>query len=264
MTSLSVDHVTVTFGAVTALDDVSLTVLEGELAGLIGLNGAGKSTLIDAMTGFVPYRGSIRLGDDQVLDGIPPYKRARLGVVRTWQSIELFDELSVAENVWLAAEDLSISRLLRCLATGGGSRPTRAVHDILERLDIAHLADYRPTELSTGQRRLVGVARAMAGRARFILLDEPAAGLNSSETVSLGVQLRAVAELGIGILLVEHDMGLVLRSCSKLSVLHLGRLLVSGPTAEVRTNEQVVSVYLGSIGEDADPAQVVNPPARSG
>lgn len=245
MSELTICKVSVRFGSVTAVHDVSLTLREGEVVGLIGLNGAGKSTLIDAITGFVPYSGSVVLDGYGSLDRARPHIRARLGVVRTWQAVELFDELTVQENVWLAMDELDLRSVGRAVLTGGSARPPTAVHDALELFGIGALAPRRPAEISTGQRRLVGLARAIVGNARFILMDEPAAGLSASEREVLSSELQHVAKRGIGVMLVEHDTALVVRSCTMLHVMHLGELLASGPTAEVRARPEVIGVYLG-------------------
>ena len=201
MSELTVSQVSVRFGSVTAVNDISLTLKEGEVVGLIGLNGAGKSTLIDAITGFVPYAGSVSLDGYGSLDRAQPHIRARLGVVRTWQAVELFDELTVQENVWLAMEELDLKSVARALVLGGAARPPVAVDDALELLGIGELAPRRPAEISTGQRRLVGLARAIVGSARFILMDEPAAGLSDSERDVLSSELQQVAKRGIGVML---------------------------------------------------------------
>jgi branched-chain amino acid transport system ATP-binding protein len=224
---LEVRGLAVRFGGVRAVDAVDLEVGQGQLVGLIGPNGAGKTTLIDALTGFVPATGTVRFAGRD-LSGLAPHRRARAGLVRTWQSLELFDDLTVEENLSVAAADRS------------------AVSAALEVVDLAAEADRLPTELSQGQRKLVGVARALAARPALLCLDEPAAGLDSSESLELGERLRAIVATGVSILLVDHDMGLVLSVSDHLYVLEFGRVIAEGPPAEVRVNERVVAAYLGA------------------
>jgi branched-chain amino acid transport system permease protein len=220
---LSVSGLSVAFGGVHALEDVDLEVREGELLGLIGPNGAGKTTLIDAVTGFVPFTGSISL-DGEDIGSLPAYQRARRGLARTWQNTDLFDDLEVGENVAVAGGEVS-----RTLGLVG--------------LDWASGA--MPDELSEGQRKLVGVARALAGGPRLLCLDEPAAGLDTRESEELGLALRALADAGQSTLLIDHDMGLVLGICDRVVVLEFGRVLADGPPEIVRQDERVIAAYLG-------------------
>ncbi len=224
---LEVRDLSVRFGGVRAVDGVDLDVDAGALVGLIGPNGAGKTTLIDALTGFVPARGEVRF-DGRDLSGLAPHRRARAGLVRTWQSLELFDDLTVEENLSVAADDAD------------------AVAEALAVVDLAEVAGRLPTELSQGQRKLVGVARALAAGPSLICLDEPAAGLDSTESVALGERLRAIVDGGTAILLVDHDMGLVLSVSDHVAVLEFGQVIAEGSPAEVRADERVVAAYLGA------------------
>jgi len=219
---LSVRGLSVAFGGVHALEKVDLEVREGELVGLIGPNGAGKTTLIDAVTGFVPFTGEVKL-DGQDLGRMAAYERARLGLARTWQNTDLFDDLEVGENV----------------AVAGGAP------GVLELVDIAWAAPAMPDELSEGARKLVGVARALAGHPRLLCLDEPAAGLDVRESDELGRSLRELADAGQSTLLIDHDMGLVLSICDRVVVLEFGRVIADGPPEAVRQNERVIAAYLG-------------------
>ena len=245
--------VSVSFGGVRALVDVDLDVGEGRLVGLIGPNGAGKTTFIDAIGGFVRSEGRVRL-DGEDLAGLPPHARARRGLARTWQSIELFDDLSVGENLLVASHRPSVWRTIgETVSTpGSGSAETAPV---LELLRLGGAAEAMPSELSQGQRKLVGVARALVVKPRVLCLDEPAAGLDTQESEDLGRLLRRLADDGQAMLLVDHDMGLVLGICDEVVVLEFGEVIARGPADHVRNDPQVVAAYLGSAAsrlEDRD------------
>jgi branched-chain amino acid transport system ATP-binding protein len=233
----------VRFGGVRAVDGVDVVVEEGQLVGLIGPNGAGKTTFVDAITGFVRYTGRAELdGDD--LAGLPPHVRARRGLARTWQSTELFDDLTVRENVMVAAERPSFLALAAELV-GRTAPVAESADEALELLDLGAVAEAMPTELSQGQRKLVGVARAIAMRPRLLCLDEPAAGLDTRESEALGQRLRLIANAGTTTLLIDHDMGLVMNICDRIVVLEFGKVIATGPPDEVRGDPRVVTAYLG-------------------
>lgn len=240
---------TVTFGGVRALDEVSFAVGEGTLTGLIGPNGAGKTTTIDALTGFVRHRGRVVL--DQVdLSDARPHERAAAGLTRTWQSLELFDDLTVRENCLVATGPPDGTRRLRDVL-----RPAAAegeeVDEVLELTGLAAVADRHPAELSLGHRKLVGVARALAARPRVLLLDEPAAGLSTDESLRLGRQLRAIVETGTTVLLVDHDMGLVLGESDEVVVLDFGSVIAVDDPESIRTDERVLAAYLGGASVES-------------
>lgn len=229
---LTVDGVSVRYGPVVAVDDVSFDLRPGEIVGLIGPNGAGKTTLVDAVSGFAPADGDIALGGT-TLGSLPPHRRSRTGLGRTFQDIELYDELTVAENV-----------------TVGVRRDNRDAHATVDRvlglLEIRQLAGVDAADLSQGQRQLVSVARVLAGEPRVALLDEPAAGLDSSESRWLGERLGAVRRSGTAMLLIDHDMDLVLSVCDRVIVLDLGRLIATGTPEQIRGNADVIAAYLGT------------------
>lgn len=244
MALLDIRGVSVRFGGLLALDAVSFAVESGHITGLIGPNGAGKTTTIDALCGFVPARGTVTLAGRH-LDGVEPHERARAGLARTFQSIELFDDLTVTENVRVAAgTGRWWSTLLDLVAPFRDARRIE-VAGLLELVGIAELATKRPPALSHGQRRLVSVARALATGPRLLLLDEPAAGLDPEETIALGALLRRLPSTGIGVLLVDHDMSLVLDVCRDLVVLDVGAVIAKGPTAAVANDPAVTAAYLG-------------------
>jgi branched-chain amino acid transport system ATP-binding protein len=244
--------VSVSFGGVHAVVDVDLEVGPGQLVGLIGPNGAGKTTFIDAITGFVRSRGQVEL-DGRDLTRLQPHARARLGLARTWQSIELFDDLDVRENLLVASHRPSVVRTVKETVTRPDRGPTAQVDPILELLDLQGVASELPSELSQGQRKLVGIARALVARPRLVCLDEPAAGLDTRESEELGRRLRALVDGGQSMLLVDHDMGLVLGICDEVVVLEFGRVIARGAPDVVRRDAQVIRAYLGSVAAELAP-----------
>ncbi len=254
---LIVDDLTVRFGGLVAVDDVSLRARGGVITGLIGPNGAGKTTTFNACTGLnSPTAGTVHLGERR-LDGHSSAWRARLGLGRTFQRMELFDTMTVAENIRLGREALLAGRrrwtgrLFGTPAEGTvcADEATRA----MGHCGISHLARLTVGDLSTGQRRLVELARAMAGGFRFLLLDEPSSGLDVNETEQFARILKNLVEReGIGILLVEHDMALVRAVCSYIYVLDFGRLIYEGTASDVLSAEIVKAAYLGSEAADVE------------
>jgi branched-chain amino acid transport system ATP-binding protein len=249
---LRTSALSVRFGGVHAVRDVDVEVAEGELVGLIGPNGAGKTTFVDAITGYVRSTGRVEL-DGRDLRGMAPHQRARRGLARTWQSTELFDDLTVSENVSVAAEHPSFLSLAAELVGKRLGRSEAAEH-ALDALDLRALADVMPSELTQGQRKLVGVARAVAMQPRLLCLDEPAAGLDTHESEELGKRLRQIADRGTTTLLIDHDMGLVLTICDRITVLEFGQVIASGPPDEVRRDPRVVTAYLGGATASATAA----------
>jgi branched-chain amino acid transport system ATP-binding protein len=251
---LKLRDVTVQFGGLRAVDGVGLTVGDGQLVGVIGPNGAGKTTLIDAVTGIVPSRGEVLLGDRR-LDGLPAHRRAGHGLVRTFQTIELFDDLTIRENLLVAAEPSSWAAMAKALFWARPQQQVRRKVDAtLELLGIGELADRLPNSVSLGQRKLVTVARGLAASPRLLLLDEPAAGLDTEESLELGKTLRGITGTGVSILLVDHDMGLVLSVCDYIYVLDFGRIIAAGTPQGIASDQRVIDAYLGA--EDQAPATV--------
>jgi branched-chain amino acid transport system ATP-binding protein len=246
--------ISVSFGGVHAVVGVDLEVGDGRLVGLIGPNGAGKTTFIDAVTGFVACSGRVEL-DGRELTRLPPHARALRGLVRTWQSVELFDDLSVRENLLVASQRPSIRRTL----TEVVSVPDEGAAEVdtaLELLGLSATGDELPSELSQGQRKLVGIARALVAAPRLVCLDEPAAGLDTRESAELGRRLRGLADAGQAMLLVDHDMGLVLGICDEVVVLEFGKVIARGTPDAVRRDPQVVAAYLGRAASELAPGIV--------
>jgi ABC-type branched-subunit amino acid transport system ATPase component len=248
---LVVDGLTVRFGGLVAVDDVSLRARGGVITGLIGPNGAGKTTTFNSCTGLnTPSAGTVVLGE-RTLDGHSPAWRARLGLGRTFQRMELFDTMTVRENVEIGREALLAGKRRwtgRLFSTPAEAAVcSQEAEEAMEHCGILPLASRTVGDLSTGQRRLVELARALAGDYRFLLLDEPSSGLDVGETEQFAAILSGVVEReGIGILLVEHDMALVRAVCSYIYVLDFGKLIYEGTAADVLSAELVKAAYLGS------------------
>jgi branched-chain amino acid transport system ATP-binding protein len=252
MSLLKTYDLTVRYGGLAANADVNLEVPEGKLVGLIGPNGAGKTTFIDAITGFTGISSGRVEFDGTDLAGLTPDRRAHLGLVRTFQSLELFEDLTVRENLLAAAERPTWwSFALDLIRPPKTSAENEArVAGALDVLGLRDIAERLPMDLSHGQRKLVGVARALAAKPKLLLLDEPAAGLDTAESQLLGQHLRNFLETGTSIFLIDHDMGLVLNVCDYIYVLDFGKIIAEGTPAEIRKDPAVVQAYLGqSAGE---------------
>ncbi|GAA3226692.1 branched-chain amino acid ABC transporter permease/ATP-binding protein [Actinocorallia longicatena] len=243
---LEVSGVSVSFGGVHALTGVSVEVRPGEIVGVMGPNGAGKTTFIDAVTGFTRLRGgTILLGGERV-DGMKPHRRARRGVGRTFQSLELFDQLTVLENLRTASDPRDPAAYLTDLLWPRKSALTPGARSAIAMFGLAEDFDRLPSELSYGRRRQVAIARAIAAEPSILLLDEPAAGLHETETAELGLMLRRLAEeWGIGILLVEHDVPLLNRVCDRIVAMDFGAVIATGTPQEIRKDQRVITAYLG-------------------
>jgi branched-chain amino acid transport system ATP-binding protein len=235
---LETSQLSVTYGGLHAVRDVSVAIRAGQVVGLIGPNGAGKTTFLDAITGYVRSKGTVELkGRD--ISAWRPHRRARAGLSRSWQSIELFDQLTALDNL-RAARDSVPGRMLT-----KGRRDDNGLVQILDLLGIADAAGQLPGDLPNGKRKLLGVARALASEPALLCMDEPAAGLDSSESATLGSRLRRLVTGDMSMLLVEHDMNLVFSVCDWVYVLVFGSVVAEGPPAEIRQNEQVIAAYIG-------------------
>ncbi len=240
MTLLDVASVSVRFGGVSALDEVDLGVEPAQITGLIGPNGAGKTTLFNVICGLqAPDRGRVRL-DGRDVSSVAAHKRARLGLARTFQRLEVFGSMSTRDNIRVAAD------VHRKWAKGGPA-PAEATEQILDRVGLRQVADERVDSLPTGLARLVEVGRALAGEPRLLLLDEPSSGLSEQDTDDFAELLVSLATEGLGILLVEHDVELVTRVCSLIHVLDFGRIIAVGSPEEIQHDPLVQQAYLGTV-----------------
>jgi branched-chain amino acid transport system ATP-binding protein len=249
---LEVDGVVKRFGGVPAVDGASLAVEQGSITALIGPNGAGKSSLFNLLTGFLrPERGEVRL-EGRRIDRLPPHRIARRGLVRTFQTARALTRMSVLENMLLAAPDQPGERLWRVLATPRAVRRREReievrARELLELVRLDHHADDYAGTLSGGERKLLDFGRVLMAEPRLVLLDEPLAGVNPT----LGAQLvehvtHLRAERGLTFLIVEHDLETVLRASDTVVVMNAGRVIASGPPAQVRSDPAVVDAYLGA------------------
>ena len=243
MALLEAREVSVRFGGHLAVNKVDLEVEAGRVTGLIGPNGAGKTTIFNALTGLQETSGGHVFIDGADVSGLAPHKRARKGMARTFQRLELFSLLTVRENVLVGAE------VRKRWARDKAADPEAVVAEVLERIGLTDLADQRVDSLPTGKARLVELARALASQPRVLLLDEPSSGLNEAETHEMATVLRQVADEGLAVLLVEHDMSLVMGVCEQIFVLDFGQIIANGDPTEIQGNPVVQEAYLGAERE---------------
>lgn len=246
MALLEVSGISVSFGAHHAVKDADLVAERGQITGLIGPNGAGKTTMFNALCGLQQTdAGEIRF-DGELISGLPPYKRARRGLGRTFQRLETFTLLSVRENILAGAE-------FRSRWARDDANADVVAERLIEELSLGDVADERVDGLPTGRARLVEVGRALAGRPRVLLLDEPSSGLNDAETAELAGVLRRLADDGLAVLMVEHDMGLVMGSCDLIHVLDFGEIIAVGDPGVIQADTRVQRAYLGDSERKAEP-----------
>jgi branched-chain amino acid transport system ATP-binding protein len=247
---LRLQGITKVFGGLIALEEVSFSVEDGTITGIIGPNGAGKTTLFNIISGIYPQNSGNVYLEGKNISRFVPEKLARLGLVRTFQNVELFGQMTVLENVMVGLHTKSKSGILSCaFKLPGHIREEKYIRERglqwLEFTGMVELAEVKAGNLPFGQGRLLEIARALALEPRIILMDEPAAGLNSRETIGLAALIRRIRESGVTVVLVEHDMDLVMDVCDAVVVLNLGRKLAEGTPREIQENTAVITAYLG-------------------
>ncbi|MFD2414883.1 ABC transporter permease subunit [Amycolatopsis pigmentata] len=255
--ALQLEDIVVQFGGVVALDHVSLSINPGEIVGLIGPNGAGKTTLLDVASGFTAPTKGRRLLDGQQIDGWSPERCARAGLIRSWQGVGLFRSMTIGENLEVAADRQRVRRYFSDLLQPGSRIRTTAMDEVIAEFDLEPVLQSFPTSLPQGTSRLAGIARAVAAEPRILLLDEPAAGLDHVESRELSRAIKCVAaRSGIGVLVVEHDVPLLLDLCDRIVVLEFGRVIAEGPPEAIRKDTAVIAAYLGAPAASDDREQI--------
>lgn len=252
---LELKNITKNFGGISALTDVSFKINEGEIFGLIGPNGAGKTTMFNVITNMFPLTsGQISfLGED--ISGIKPHKITDKGICRTYQNIRLFSQMTVLENVLVGGHCRSSSGVFRSVFRTKSQRIEEedmyeTAKELLELVGLAQFEDVVAENLAYGQQRRLEIARALSSKPKLLLLDEPAAGMNETETEDLFDLIKQVQKRGITILLIEHDMPFVMKLCDRITVLNFGKKLAEGAPEEIQNNQDVIEAYLGSEEDD--------------
>jgi branched-chain amino acid transport system ATP-binding protein len=244
--ALQLEGVTRAFGALHAIEDISFSVRAGERRAVIGANGAGKTTLFNVVTGDFPASAGRVLFFGEDVTAMPPYERIRMGLRRTYQSSLLFRDLTVRDNLFLAARGIARGRY-SFLRPRGAHPSRRATQDLLERVRLAHIAGHPVSSLAHGQQRQLEIGMALAGAPRLILFDEPAAGLSPAERGELVALLGALPE-HMGFILIEHDLEIALRVVERVTVMHNGRVLKHGTPEEIENDAEVQAIYMGGKG----------------
>jgi branched-chain amino acid transport system ATP-binding protein len=250
---LTLDLLTRRFGGIMAVDALSMQVEDGEIRGLIGPNGAGKTTTLDLISGLIPPTSGRMALEQTNVTGEPAHRLAKRGIRRTFQNLKLFAELTVLQNVMIGLHVQGTSGVLQAIMAPGKQRREEQMMvgesvAALETVGLAGQAGLPASALAYGHRRLLEIARAIVARPILLLLDEPAAGLNASETETLIGLIRRINAQGVTVLLVEHHMDVIMASCSRITVLNYGQKLAEGTPLEIRSNESVIAAYLGRPG----------------
>ncbi|MEK4484261.1 ABC transporter ATP-binding protein [Psychrobacillus sp. FSL H8-0484] len=252
---LELKNITKNFGGISALTDVSFKINEGEIFGLIGPNGAGKTTLFNVITNmFSPTSGEISFLGEKI-SGLKPHKITDKGICRTFQNIRLFSQMSVLENVLVGGHCRSKSGVINSVLRTKSQRKeeTNSLEAALELLELVGLSKFQNStaeNLAYGQQRRLEIARALASNPKLLLLDEPAAGMNETETEGLFDLIKKVQKRGVTVLLIEHDMPFVMKLCDRITVLNFGKKLAEGTPAEIQNNQEVIEAYLGAEEDD--------------
>lgn len=253
---LKIKNISKNFGGISALTDVSFSINQGEIFGLIGPNGAGKTTLFNVITNmFPPTSGEISFFDEKIT-GIKPHKITDKGICRTFQNIRLFSQMNALENVLVGGHSRTKSGVFSGVFRTKSQRTEEeklreTAKELLEMVGLSTYADVTAENLAYGQQRRLEIARALASDPKLLLLDEPAAGMNETETDELYFLIKNVQEKGITVLLIEHDMPLVMKLCDRITVLNFGKKLAEGTPEEIQNNQEVIEAYLGSEEEDS-------------
>jgi branched-chain amino acid transport system ATP-binding protein len=253
---LKVENIGIRFGGVVALEGVSFSVEAGEILALIGPNGAGKTTLFNCVSGvYVPTSGAVHLYS-QDISRLKPFQRARLGMTRTFQNLQIFENMTVVENVMVGFRERERGNLLsHMLGLPSIRRQNRETHEnamnLLKLIGVDDRAQEKAGEQSYGVLKRLEIARALATQPKVLMLDEPVAGCNAAETAEVEAVIREIADMGVAVVLVEHDMHMVMGLADRVHVLDRGRTLASGSPEEVRANPAVIEAYLGVPDEEA-------------
>ncbi|RXJ78861.1 ABC transporter ATP-binding protein [Arcobacter sp. F155] len=254
---LEIDNVSKFFHGLVAIDDLTIKVKPGQIYGIIGPNGAGKTTLFNCVTGiYTPEQGTIKYkGED--ITGMQPHKIAQRGVLRTFQNIRLFKEMSVAENIMAGYHTKSKQKWYHAIIHTPAYKKDeqeawKKVEELMEFFNLTHLATNATGDLSYGNQRKVEMARALAAKPELLILDEPAAGLNENETIELTEIIRKISQMDIGIMMIEHDMEMVMNLTDYITVINFGKEISQGEPSFVQNDPRVVEAYIGSDDDEEE------------